>query len=83
MIVTVRDRAKEAAAWGSPGRQGPALVTVEIADSCPECGGARGEPSYQPFHEDGETFLVSVWANPCGHLDLYSAVLTEATGAGQ
>lgn len=53
-------------------------MTVEIADTCPVCGGPRGEPRGYNFFEDGETFHVNVWDNPCGHIDSYRDCYFEA-----
>jgi hypothetical protein len=78
MKVTVQDRAAERRAWGH-GLYRPVLRTVEIADTCPECGGPRGEPRSKRQHEDGEWYSVDVWDNPCGHVDAYVDVIKEAT----
>lgn len=77
MTVIVRDAAVEAASWGS-GPFSPALTTVTISACCPVCAGRRGAPANRRQHEDGVWFQVSVWQNPCGHLDMYSAVIKEA-----
>ena len=53
-------------------------VTVEVADTCPVCGGPRGEPTPHSQCEDGEWFSLNTWTNPCGHLDRYPDVLVEA-----
>jgi hypothetical protein len=53
-------------------------VTVEIADTCPQCGGPRGEPAPNHFRECGEWYTVDTWENPCGHMDRYPDVLREA-----
>jgi hypothetical protein len=76
--VTIRDRRKEDAAWGSPGLFQPMLRTVEISDQCPVCGGPRGVPARRPFHEDGVSFSVDCWNNPCGHIDRYADVIQES-----
>lgn len=76
MTVTVRDRASESP-WGS-GPTNPKVRTVTIAATCPKCGGPRGEPSGLNQHDDGCWYWVQVWDNPCGHLDTYAAVITEA-----
>ncbi len=81
MIVTVVDRAATDAAWGHPGPGGVVLRTVEIADACPACGGDRGRPVPRRFCEDGEWYDADCWANPCGHVDKYAAVLAEAAAA--
>lgn len=46
-------------------------MQIEIADTCPICGGPRGEPKSYRFHEDGEWRVVDQWDNPCGHVDTY------------
>lgn len=76
MEVRVRDRSAEPA-WGS----GPARIVVrrvEIDDTCPKCGGPRGEARNLNQSDDGEFYSVDVWENPCGHVDTYSAVVLEA-----
>ncbi|MFE7395175.1 hypothetical protein [Streptomyces sp. NPDC057557] len=59
---------------------GVTVRTVEISAKCPKCGGLRGTATISPyrFHEDGEWYVVDTWANPCGHVDLYTNVLAEA-----
>lgn len=70
MTVTIPDR--------SGSRWSVELSTVTIPDACPACGGPRGEPTEHQFFEDGVTFTVDRWVNPCGHVDLYQDVLKEA-----
>lgn len=53
-------------------------LEVNIAASCPICGGPRGEAEEFTFLEDGEFFTVDRWTNLCGHLDRYDAVFAEA-----
>ncbi len=53
-------------------------MTVEVSDKCPVCGKERGKPWDYHFYEDGYTFTVSRWNNPCGHIDYYRKVLEEA-----
>jgi hypothetical protein len=53
------------------------IVSVTIPDTCPKCGGKRGEPWAHRFHEDGRWYTCSRWDNPCGHIDMYSDVLRE------
>lgn len=73
MVVVVMYR------WIDPsGSWGGRPVTVKIADTCPVCGGPRGELRWQTFCEDGEWFTVNVWTNACGHVDKYTDVLKEA-----
>lgn len=53
-------------------------IEVEISDTCPQCGGMRGEP-FETISYDGSRRLhVHGWINPCGHLDKYSSVREEA-----
>lgn len=53
-------------------------VSVEIADTCPVCGGPRGEPYPYRFCEDADWLTVDQWKNPCHHIDTYEAVYREA-----
>lgn len=79
MKVTVVDRAYISRAWGNGYRSIlEALRTVEIANTCPRCGGPRGEPQLQRMCEDGEWYSASIWQNPCSHIDMYPDVLAEA-----
>lgn len=78
--VRIRDRAREAP-WGS-GPLDPVIMTVTIADTCPKCGGPRGEPRNLNSHDDGVWYSVDVWTNPCGHTDYYVAVAQEAERLG-
>ena len=58
---------------GYPGN----AVEVEISDTCPKCGGKRGE-SFNTISYDGSRRLhVSGWVNPCGHVDKYSDAMEE------
>lgn len=74
MTVRVIDRS----GWGTSAPY-PAIRRVEISASCPVCGGRRGEPRNRNFHEDGQWLSCDVWENPCGHVDMYEAVLAEAS----
>lgn len=70
MVVNVMVR--DHAGWPITTRQ------IRIADTCPVCGGPRGEPVHRNQCEDGEWYPVDTWENPCGHLDKYAACLKEA-----
>lgn len=63
-----------------PGYSGVGIVTVTVEARCPLCGGPRGWDTVKPnrFCEDGEWYTADEWDNPCGHLDLYAAVLSES-----
>ncbi|OHV42158.1 hypothetical protein BBK14_11085 [Parafrankia soli] len=76
MQVTVRDRAAEAP-WGS-GLTTPITRKITISALCPVCGGRRGEPFGINSCDDGAYYWVQGWNNPCGHRDMYVAVLAEA-----
>ena len=76
ITVRIRDRASEPT-WGS-GPTSPVVRTVEISVNCPLCGGPRGERRSLRQYDDGITYYVDVWDNPCGHVDLYGAVAKEA-----
>lgn len=76
MTVTVRYRSAEAP-WGH-GPTRPVTRKVTISSRCPVCGGRRGEPCGQNSSEDGAHYWVQTWQNPCGHTDLYAAVVAEA-----
>lgn len=80
MTVTIRDRAAEAP-WGV-GLTNPVVRTVTISATCPIDGQRRGEPTSLRQHDDGCTYYVDVWTNPCGHVDGYAAVAAEARTIG-
>ncbi|MFJ4469493.1 hypothetical protein ACIP2X_18645 [Streptomyces sp. NPDC089424] len=63
-----------------PGYQGAGALAVTISTRCPRCGGPRGWDQVRPyrFAHDGEHITVDAWKNPCGHEDLYAAVLAES-----
>ena len=80
MRVTVIDRAAMARAWGT----GPfTIITreLEIADTCPVCGGPRGQPVLHSTYEDGCTAWPHTWDNPCGHIDKYRDLIEEVDSA--
>ena len=56
--------------------------TITISDKCPICGGERGKPYAYHFMEDGESFTVSRWDNPCGHIDHYGDCWKEFKALG-
>lgn len=60
-----------------PGYTGVRIVTVVVLPECPRCGGPRGDAEPHRFCEDGEWYSVDKWANACGHVDMYAAVLAE------
>jgi hypothetical protein len=76
MSVAVRDRSKEPK-WGH-GPVRPVIRVITIPATCPQCGGPRGTPRGLNQYEDGESYWVEVWKNPCGHVDMYDDVIREA-----
>ena len=74
MTVRIRHDGDEA------GYSGVGVVTVTVSTRCPRCGGPRGFDAIRPhrFHHDGAWFVVDAWTNPCGHTDMYEAVLRES-----
>lgn len=84
MKVTVVDRESMKKAWGTPGPYTIITRKIEISDTCPKCGGPRGEPREERMIEDGDIAYISRWHNPCGHIDKYADVLREpATPPGE
>jgi len=77
MRVTVVDRARMDAIYGTPAFNGVVLRSVTISKSCPVCGEMRGQPRMERFHEWGMFYSVSMWRNDCGHVDNYADVLLE------
>lgn len=80
MTVTVRDRSAESP-WGV-GLTQPVTRQVTISAYCPQDGQRRGEPRGLNQADDGAHYWVQVWANPCGHTDMYEAVIEEARARG-
>ncbi|MFJ3100300.1 hypothetical protein [Streptomyces sp. NPDC086835] len=62
------------------GYEGAGVITVTISTLCPNCGGPRGWDAVTPhrFHHDGAYLVVDRWSNPCGHADVYEAVVKES-----
>ncbi len=59
---------------GYPGN----LMTIQISDKCPKCGGKRATKRWEGLSYDGSRrLIVDCWQNECGHLDLYSEVREE------
>jgi hypothetical protein len=63
--------------WGTSAPY-PLIRAVTVAWICPICGGPRGEPQDFPFYENDQALSCDRWQNPCGHVDLYPALLEEA-----
>ena len=73
MSVRVVDRS----GWAGSGPY-PNIRRVTISAKCPRCGGARGATTNYNFYENGDSYSCDRWTNPCGHVDMYAAVLAEA-----
>ena len=80
MCVTIRDSSAESG-WGD-GLFRPVTRLVTILACCPRCGGPRGVPRGFNNAEDGAYWWTNVWTNPCGHVDMYEAVVKEARERG-
>lgn len=68
MIVTIPS---------SQNHGGVGLVTLEIADTCPVCGGPRGEIFGAHSYDGSRRLNVDCWFNSCGHVDTYTQVRAE------
>jgi hypothetical protein len=58
--------------------EGVWVSTVTIVKTCLVCGGPRGEKDGGHHREDGAYYRIDTWSNPCGHVDYFENVLTEA-----
>ncbi|MEU0276063.1 hypothetical protein [Streptomyces sp. NPDC006307] len=65
---------------GGPGYEGVGVITVAISTRCPACGGPRGWDTVtaHSFRHDDAWLVVDRWTNPCGHTDMYDAVVRES-----
>lgn len=61
----------------SPQHGGQALVTLEISDFCPVCGGPRGALFGTHSYDGSRRLNVDGWSNPCGHVDTYASIREE------
>lgn len=68
MIVTIPSSSEH---------NGYGLMTVEISDNCPVCGGPRGQVYGTLSYDGSRRVNCDGWNNPCGHIDLYSDVRAE------
>lgn len=53
-----------------------------IDNNCKQCGEKRGKPELRNFCEDGYWHNLSVWENPCGHIDYYKDCYLESKKNG-
>jgi hypothetical protein len=58
---------------GYPGN----IITIEISNKCPICGGKRGEPHKVLSYDGSRRLEVDGWINSCGHIDKYESVRQE------
>ncbi|TMR97884.1 hypothetical protein [Nonomuraea basaltis] len=63
--------------WGV-GLTNPVVRSIVISAYCVVCGTPRGMPRQIHQCEDGVHYWPHVWDNPCGHVDMYAAVVKEA-----
>jgi hypothetical protein len=57
-------------------------VIVTLEWTCPTCGGPRGEVSDVRSYDGSRILFCHGWVNPCGHVDYYSDVRSEAAANG-
>lgn len=55
---------------------------VKLRWTCPRCGKPRGEPVPTRSYDGSHCLIVDGWVNPCGHIDYYCDVRTEAKENG-
>jgi hypothetical protein len=65
-----------------PDHDGISGVEVTLEWSCPVCGGPRGEPHPVRSYDGSRILYCDGWTNPCGHVDKYADVFTEAASNG-
>lgn len=63
---------------GSDQHEGRWLIAVNLLWECPRCGGPRGEVVPVVSFDGSRRLACDGWINPCGHIDFYSALRTEA-----
>jgi len=70
MIVTIPKMSEHG---GYPGN----IITLEISDNCPICGGRRGKIFGTISYDGSRRLHCDGWENPCGHIDRYKDVRNE------
>lgn len=58
--------------------EGRASVTVTLPWTCPSCGGPRGDIKRAISYDGSQRLACDGWDNPCGYIDHYASVRTEA-----
>jgi hypothetical protein len=60
----------------------PTVIEVVVSAACPvkDCGKLRGEPKIMKAWDvwSQTENPLSVWRNPCGHVDMHADVIEEA-----
>lgn len=80
--VNIQDKVMSVVIPARETHEGIDWVLVLIKTTCPICGGPRGVPSFGVSYDGSRRLKCSVWENPCGHVDKYSAVRKEAAENG-
>jgi hypothetical protein len=75
--MTGGERVQSVQIPGSRDHGGHHLITVTLAWVCPVCGGPRGRVVRAISYDGSRRLACDGWTNPCGHVDLYAAVLKE------
>ena len=57
-------------------------VYVKLRWVCPKCGAPRGEVKSGRSYDGSRILFCDTWQNPCGHVDKYADVRTEAAANG-
>lgn len=57
-------------------------ITVKLHWTCPVCGGPRGEIIDTLSYDGSRRLNCNGWHNPCGHIDFYEDVRSEAAANG-
>lgn len=65
-----------------PDHDGLCGVSVRLNWECPVCGGKRGETAKCRSYDGSRYLDCDGWANPCGHIDKYTACIQEAVDNG-
>ena len=54
-------------------------IAVTVNWVCPKCGGPRGDVTKVRSYDGSRILYCDGWVNPCGHIDQYADVVSEAT----
>lgn len=57
-------------------------INVKLRWLCPICGAPRGEIQNGRSYDGSRVLFCNTWQNPCGHVDKYADVRTEAAANG-